>query len=179
MRTVSLVPYGNYRVCFLAGIGGAAIMTILLAVMGAVNLPTYSISMLLGSMLTFELGFGTWTLGFIIHLLLGGLFGLAYAALFRGLKRTGAGTGMAVGAVHWVVAGIFMGILPVIHPLIPDLIFAPGLFALNLGLVPAIALLITHLIFGSVVGAADRRFGAQLLVRSGSIDEEPPYKHAA
>jgi|SRR6476661_3385817 len=92
------------------------------------------------------LGTHTWLIGFITHLLLGGLIGLAYATVFEYVIQTsGVGPGMLLGAVNTIFAGFawyFIG--------------GPGRFWSDFGPAGIGALFLVHLAYGAVVGTLYR-----------------------
>jgi len=145
--------YGTYSSAFGAGIVGAVTMTILMVIARAMGLTTMNLEMMLGSMITSTFGTGTWVLGFAWHVINGGVFALIYAAGFKQYGKANVTLGAAFGFVHWIVAGIFMGLLPAMHPLIPVALSAPGYFAASTGVFNFFAELVMHLIYGGIVGA--------------------------
>jgi hypothetical protein len=56
------------------------------------------------------------------------------------------------GAIHWVIAGMFLAMVPSMHPEIPEERPAPGAFAKNFGAPDVPAFLMGHLLYGFVVG---------------------------
>lgn len=143
---------GSYASAFAAGVLGAFILTVLMAIGRVSGLDVFNIELVLGSMLTRTLNPGTWMLGFIWHLINGGIFACIYAFGFRTLNRASASLGTGFGFIHWLFAGLAAGLLPVLHPLVPGEFSVPGYFLANLGPMSFIGFLIAHLIFGAVVG---------------------------
>lgn len=143
---------GLYGVAFGAGILGAVIMTVLVTVCRAIGWTPMNLELSLGSLITQDMGAGTWLLGFGMHLLFGGLFGVVYASIFKAMRRSGSGVGATIGFFHWLIAGVVLAVMPAIHPLIPEVIAAPGWFAANAGFFTMLLVLAEHLIYGAVVG---------------------------
>lgn len=52
----------------------------------------------------------------------------------------------------WVIAGLFMAMIPAIHPEIPELRQGPGAFLIHHGTQEVIVFLAGHVLFGVVVG---------------------------
>src|SRR5690606_5188969 len=77
------------------------------------------LEMLLGSLITRQVGLGTWLLGFVWHLFNGGIFALIYMAVFKAIGQAGLGWGVAFGIAHWVLAGILLGMIYSVHPIVP------------------------------------------------------------
>jgi hypothetical protein len=61
--------------------------------------------------------------------------------------------GAAFGLAHAVIAGLGMGIVPAIHPMIPERMPAPGAFMANLGAIGIVAEFALHAVYGAIVGA--------------------------
>jgi hypothetical protein len=81
-------------------------------------------------------------LGLLIHLVASGLIAVIYAWGFDLLG----------GAVHWVIAGMFLTVVPAMHSEIPEERPTPGPFAKNFGIPDVPAFLMGHLLYGVVVG---------------------------
>ena len=138
---------------FSGGVLGALAMS---AVMGVLRLSGVPIDweLMLGSMVMDHLGPLTWLLGLGLNLICGGVFGVLYAATFEyGVKEASAGMGSVVGAVHAVISGIALSFVPALHPLVPEIWPAPGVFLLALGAFGVLLFVVLHVIFGAIVGA--------------------------
>lgn len=142
----------NGRAFWLGVIGGAAV-TVLLTLGRMVGIPA-NIGMMLGTVTGLAPTPGTWLLGFVMHLVISGLIGLVYAAVFEYvLHQSGSAAGLGVAIIHSIVAGLFMGLVPIINPAIPAILPAPGLFLSNLGGAGVVLFFVVHLIYGWIVGA--------------------------
>jgi hypothetical protein len=137
-----------------AGVIAALVMSAIAAVARGCDIPLDH-ELWIGSALTGRDDDPAWFLGLAIHVAAGGVFGALYA---RFLDSPGVAatlrTGAAFGALHAVIAGLALSLLPAVHPLMPDEIAAPGAFASNLGGIAALLFIIEHVAFGSIVGAA-------------------------
>jgi hypothetical protein len=100
--------------------------------------------------------------GFFLHLAVGQVFALGYAAMFALLDRAGWWIGSLLGVLHAAVAlTVLVPLLAGVHPRMasnragPDstaVLEPPGLLALNYGLeTPAVAVL-AHVVYGTVLG---------------------------
>jgi hypothetical protein len=116
------------------------------------NITEMNIAVTLGSMITREVTAGTWALGFVIHLVISGLIALIYASAFEAVRKSTWWLGLIGGAVHAAIAGFAMLLFPAIHPIIPDVIVAPGAFAANYGAVTVATFVVLHLIYGAIIG---------------------------
>ncbi len=135
----------------MAGIAGGAVMSVLLAMARAMGMPA-RLEMMMGTMFM-EPGTAAYIVGLVMHLMISGLIALIYAWGFENVThRAGAGMGMAFSIIHIIIGGIFMAMMPMMHPRIPPM-DAPGAFMSNLGAVGVIAFIVLHLIYGAIVGA--------------------------
>jgi hypothetical protein len=96
-----------FSTAFFAGVLGAVTMSVLYWVFRAIGWSEMNLSMLLGSMLTGNTGAGTWVLGFMVHLALGGVFALAYAYAFHNAGNTGREPERSMASDTGSWAGLF------------------------------------------------------------------------
>ena len=128
----------KYGKAFGAGVLGAVVMTVIMAMARAMGMPV-NLEMMLGTMMGGPPSAAKWVMGFIMHLMAGGIFALIYAVGFEYLTHR----------ADWLV-GVRFGAM---HPLIPEQMPAPGAFMANLGMMGVIAEIMLHLIYGAIVGA--------------------------
>lgn len=171
---VRRVPPGT---SFAAGVIAGVVMTILLYLIRLAGWTSLDIPMIWGAWITRVPGPGTWWVGLLIHLLISGAVALAYASGFRRVKRSGVQQGLWFACLHWVAAGLFFGTLADLHPVVPERIPDPGLFALSHGGVTALALFATHLIYGCIVGAIHRSTAEanKMVVHRGPLPSRGSY----
>lgn len=137
---------------FWGGVLGALMMVIIMWIARTIAGTTISMSMLLGTILI-PPGSTAWTLGLFMHLVIGGMVGLIYGWVFEhACHKGGISTGITLGALHAIVAGLVLGVMPAIHPRIPDSVAAPGYFMSNMGVVGVVTLFVLHVVYGGVVG---------------------------
>jgi len=136
-----------------AGIIGALVMTgIMWVARNILGMPV-NLEMMLGTMIGMEPSVWAWFIGFVIHLTAGAVFALLYAEGFEHLTHRASWlVGLIFGAVHTVFSGFFLGLIPALHPLIPEQMAAPGLFMSATGVIGVIAFAALHLIYGAIVG---------------------------
>jgi hypothetical protein len=100
--------------------------------------------------------------GFLIHLVVGQVFALGYAAVFALLHRATWWLGGLLGLLHVAIAlMVLLPVLPGLHPRMAShragpasraVLEPPGLLALNYGVqTPAVAVA-AHLVYGIVLG---------------------------
>ena len=154
-----------------AGLVGGAAMTAVLY-MGMFMMPQQmkmNLFMMLGTMML-PAGALAFVIGAMMHAGMSVVFGLIYGSIFAAADITSAepAWGLLFGFVHWAVAGMALGMMPIMHPrlrygglrLVPaasgnpggDLIDPPGPYALNYPPATAMGFLMLHLLFGVVVG---------------------------
>jgi hypothetical protein len=134
----------------IAGIGATIVFTAVLMMAPKMGMPKMDIVSLLGSMF----GKPNQALGWMMHLMMGIVFALIYAFLWA--NGIGAATwlgGLIFGAVHWLIVGMIMGMIPMMHVGIKSgAVQAPGLWMTNNGGIMAfMGGLVGHAIFGAVV----------------------------
>ncbi|MBA3467080.1 MAG: hypothetical protein H0T21_06685 [Gemmatimonadaceae bacterium] len=137
---------------FTAGIVGGVAMT-LLAWLGRQMGIGLNGEMMLGTMVSSP-GSAAWLIGFAMHMMLSVAIALIYAWGFeRVTHRAGLVVGLGFAVIHVILAGMVMGIIPAIHPMIPEQMPAPGAFMANMGTSFVALFVIEHLVFGAIVGA--------------------------
>jgi len=146
----------NVGKAFFAGIvGGAAVTLIMMAARAAGA--SADVAQLLGTLAGNAPSSTTWLVGFIVITLTSGLIGIAYAAVFETVLRSaGVAAGLKVSLVHLTLAGIFVGLVGVMHPLVPETVAAPGFFMSAYGGLGILAFVAAHLAYGAIVGGLYR-----------------------
>ena len=138
----------------IAGVVASLVFSIVLAMAPKMGMPKMDIVSLLGSMFSAR---SNQVLGWMMHLMMGAVFALIYAFLWS--LGIGAATwvgGLVFGAAHWLLVGIIMGMIPIMHVGIKSgAVKAPGLWMTNNGgLMAFMGGLVGHMIFGAVVALA-------------------------
>ena len=137
---------------FLAGVAGAALVTLLELVARAGGIPA-NLEMLVGTMLGGAPSTGRWLAGLAVHLGGGGVLALGYAAVFESRGRAGWAAGLALGALQALAIGGLLGLVPRMHPLVPQTLPAPGAFMIDFGSAGVALHFASQLLFGALVGA--------------------------
>ena len=101
--------------------------------------------------------------GFGVHLLGGWIFSLVYVLLFQQLGVAGAWRGAIFGLIHGIaVLVVVVGLLPGLHPRMASeqhgpeaqsLLEPPGFLALHYGVQTPLTILLSHVVFGVIMGA--------------------------
>ena len=134
----------------IAGLVASLVFSMVLVMAPKMGMPKMDIVSLLGSMF----GKPNQALGWMMHLMMGVVFALIYAFLWS--NGIGAATwtgGLVFGAAQWLVVGVVMGMIPMMHAGIKSgAVQAPGLWMTNNGGVMAfMGGLVGHMIFGIVI----------------------------
>ncbi|MGE5296578.1 MAG: hypothetical protein ACM3VT_17295 [Solirubrobacterales bacterium] len=141
---------------FIAGMIGWAAMvglTVLIQLTGATQ---FDWSMLVGSVITGQIGSGAWILGFVAGLIISGLIALIYGAVFEGMQRSNWRLGVVGGIIHAAIGGVFFAAMSSFDRAMPNLILPPGPYAINYGALTAVAVVVLPLIYGAIVGGMYR-----------------------
>lgn len=146
----------------LAGFAGTLVLTSLEAGAQQLNLTRMSVPYLLGTAFTKSRDRAK-VVGFFTHLVNGQLFALLYVAIFHALGQGGVLRGAFIGLVHSaVVLLVVMPLLPSVHPRMASLhqgptelrqLEPPGPFALHYGVSTPVVVVLSHIVFGALVGA--------------------------
>ena len=103
--------------------------------------------------------------GYALHFLFGLLFASVYYLVFEGLDQASWWLGALLGVVHSAFAGTALVnvLLPLVHPRMGTLFSSadsapllepPGFMLLNYGGSTPIVMLLSHVVYGAIVGAA-------------------------
>ena len=137
----------------LYGVLGASAISVASVLLRAVGIPI-QLEMILGTMSGLVPGNAAFALGLVMHLALGGAFGVLYAWLFESVwRRGGASMGMILAFLHASLVGMAVGLTPTFHPLIPAQIRAPGAYFSAFGTAAVVAFFAIHILYGAIVGA--------------------------
>ena len=101
--------------------------------------------------------------GFGIHVLLGLIYSLIYVAVFQSLHAAGWWRGALLGLAHalFVLVAV-MKLLPSVHPRMASeqygptakrVLEPPGILALHYGVQTPLAIVVSHVAFGAILGA--------------------------
>ena len=101
--------------------------------------------------------------GFGVHVAAGWLFSLIYVLIFQSLGAAGWWRGVVIGLLHaFFVLVVVMGLLPGLHPRMAseqqgpaaqNMLEPPGFLALHYGVQTPLAILLSHAVFGAIMGA--------------------------
>ena len=135
----------------IAGLVGTVVITGVMAMAPKMGMPKMDMVGMLGSMFGAP---GSRGLGLVIHLMMGVVFALGYAFLWsRGVGSVSVGSGALFGVGHWLVVGLLMAGMPMMHAGIrAGAVPAPGAYMTkNGGAKGFLGGLVGHILFGVVV----------------------------
>ncbi len=133
-----------------AGVVGTVVISMIMAMAPMMGMPKMAIWEMLRSMFNKE---GNLALGWIIHFMMGVIFAIIYAALWAaGIGSATLVSGIVFGMVHFLIAGLVMGGMPMMHAGIKaGTVQAPGVLMLNAGVMGFMGGLIGHAVYGLAV----------------------------
>lgn len=142
----------NVLAAIVAGLIATLVFTAVLMMAPRMGMPDMDIVSLLGSMFSAK---SNLALGWMMHLMMGVIFALIYTFLWS--SGVGAATwrfGLIFGAVHWLVVGMLMLMIPMMHVGIRSgKVNAPGAYMTANGGGPMAFMggLAGHMLFGLLV----------------------------
>jgi len=151
----------NIGILILGGFAGTLILSALMAISRPLGLSRVDLPFLLGSVITPDRNKAPWV-GFIFHLVIGWTFSLLYGFVFEIFGISTWWFGMGIGFLHGLfVLSIGLEILGFIHPRMANpsrgptptkQLQPPGFFALNYGRWTPLVTIISHMVFGGILG---------------------------
>ena len=141
----------NHGRLFSAGVIGGVAFSIASSIFRAAGIHI-DLELWLGTLVVGP-GSAAWLIGFFWHVTLSGFLAIAYGRAFMALRRSNVATGVRLSIFHMVLTGMVIGVMPLLHPRIAELVPAPGFFLTADGLAGVIALIAVHLAYGAVVGS--------------------------
>lgn len=141
----------NILAAVVSGLVGTVIFSMVLIMAPKMGMPKMDIVSLLGSMFKKE---GNPLFGWLAHFMMGIVFAVVYALLWSvGIGSPTLVNGLMFGAVHWLIVGMVMGMIPMMHAGIKSgLVKVPGVYMIKQGGAMAfMGGLVGHMIFGMIV----------------------------
>lgn len=143
------------------GFAATLVLTTVIAVAKSLGLTRMDLPFLLGTMVTSNRNKAPW-IGFLIHLGMGWLFAFIYGAAFESAGLSTWWFGMAIGFVHGAfVLSVGVQIMGSFHPRMAHSyqgptptkqLEPPGFFLLNYGKGTPIVTLLSHILYGGILG---------------------------
>jgi hypothetical protein len=153
----------DYPAAIGAGVLSGSIMAAILY-MGIAMMPSQmkmNLFNLLGTMM-FREKVMVYMAGAMIHGVMSVAFAFAHVGIYQAfdIASSLAAWGLLFGFVHFVVSGMALGMVPMMHPGVRSgVVQAPGMFALSYPSATAMGFLMLHVLFGVLVGVSYDAFG--------------------
>ena len=151
----------NWGSWLLWGFAATLVLTTISAVAQGLGLTRMNLPYMLGAIFTPNRDKAKFY-GFGIHVAAGWLFSLIYVLIFQSLGAVGWWRGSVIGLLHAVfVLVVVVGLLPGLHPRMAseqqgpaaqNMLEPPGFLALNYGVQTPLAILLSHVVFGAILG---------------------------
>ena len=144
------------------GFAATVVLSTMMAASQRLGYTRMSIPFLLGTMVTVKRD-RAMLLGLLLHMLNGWIFAIVYALAFESWQWATWWLGAGIGLVHVLfVLTIGMPVIPAVHPRMVSEYFGPtpnrqlqppGFLALNYGRRTPMVALLSHLLYGAILGA--------------------------
>ena len=151
----------NWGSWLLWGFASTVVLTSILSASQGLGITRMNLPYLLGTMFTPNRDRAK-LLGSMVHFANGWLFSLIYVAAFHAWNQASWWLGALVGMVHAIfVLTVLMAMLPALHPRManeqqgPSVVRQlepPGFLALHYGVRTPVSVVLSHLIFGGILG---------------------------
>jgi hypothetical protein len=152
----------NWGSWLLWGLAATLVLTLLSSGAQGLGLTRISFPQILGTVFTANRDKAK-LLGFIAHVLLGLAYSLVYVWIFQDIGRAAWWLGALIGLVHaFFVLLVVMKLLPALHPRMASeqygpsahrVLEPPGFMALHYGVQTPLAVIVSHLAYGAILGA--------------------------
>lgn len=140
----------DFMIAALGGLVGTTLMTSMMLLGRQLKLPAVDAHGILGFVLRAD---HANPIGYVIHWLMGVIFAIGYALVFRELVGNLWVLGLGLGTVHWLIVGWMFGLAPLVHAgMQAGTVEETGPYMLkSLGVVGFVAGLVGHIVFGLAV----------------------------
>jgi hypothetical protein len=152
----------NWGSWLLWGFAGTIILTTISAVAQGLGLTRMNLPYMLGTIFTPDRDRAR-LYGFGVHVVFGWIFSLIYVLLFQALGAAGWWRGLVFGLIHAsFVLVMIVSLLPGLHPRMAseqhgptaqNMLEPPGFLALHYGVQTPLAIVVSHAVFGTILGA--------------------------
>jgi len=151
----------NWSEWLLWGFVATLVLTTFSALVQGLGLTRMNIPYMLGTMLTADRDRARLR-GFVAHMIAGWIFSLIYVLIFESIHAAGWWRGVVIGVVHALfMLTVVAVLLPGVHPRMASeqqgpeaksMLEPPGFLALNYGMRTPVAVVLSHAIFGAILG---------------------------
>jgi hypothetical protein len=151
----------NWSSWLLWGFVATLVQTTFSALVQGLGLTRMNIPYILGSMITADRDRAKLH-GFVVHVAAGWVFSLIYVLIFQSVSTAGWWRGVLIGVVHALfMLTVVATLLPGVHPRMAseqqgpeakNMLEPPGFLALNYGMGTPVAVILSHALFGAILG---------------------------
>jgi hypothetical protein len=146
----------NWIRAAISGVFASLVLMSVIDIFYMMDITPFNLEVYIGSIFRDSLvGTHNWTVGFLINLIMGGVFGLIYGFFFEDVfQRSGSRVGLITGCFHILLAGAavfpFFGIVAEQQgaALFPHF----GILGSGISAATPIVLILAHLLFGATMG---------------------------
>ena len=152
----------NWASWLLWGFAATIVLTTISAVAQGLGLTRMNLPYMLGTIFTPDRDRAR-LYGFGVHMAFGWTFSLIYVLLFQALGAAGWWRGLVFGLIHAsFVLVMIVSLLPGLHPRMAseqhgptaqNMLEPPGFLALHYGVQTPLAIVVSHAVFGTILGA--------------------------
>lgn len=150
----------NWGSWLLWGFVSTLLLTVTLAATQGLGLTRMNLPFILGTILTPNRDRAR-VYGFLAQLVNGWAFSLLYVLIFQSVRAAGWWRGLAIGLFHGLFVLVALAMLPGLHPRMASeqhgpsanrALEPPGFLAVNYGVGTPVSVLLSHAVFGAVLG---------------------------
>lgn len=152
----------NFASWLLWGFAATLVLTTISAVLQGLGLTRMNIPYMMGTIFTADRDRAK-LYGFLVHVAAGWAISLFYVLIFQSLGAAGWLRGAGIGLIHAMfVLVVLTAVLPGLHPRMASeqhgpeahsLLEPPGFLAVHYGVRTPVAVLLSHAVFGAILGA--------------------------
>jgi hypothetical protein len=146
----------NWTRAFISGVFASMVLMSFIDICYMWDVTPFNLEVYIGSIFRDSLvGTHNWTIGFLVNLVMGGVFGLLYGFFFEDIfQRSGTRIGLLTSVFHIIFVAVavfpFFGI--VAEQLGTELFPHFGILGSGLGPTTPLILIVAHLLFGATMG---------------------------
>lgn len=143
------------------GFAATVILTIMMSMSQILHLSRMDIPFILGTIFTPNRGRAR-LIGIFVHIFNGFIVALIYIAAFHNWSGPSWWKGAIIGLVHSCFLLVTMPVFPSLHPRMCDELYGPlitnqleppGFLALNYGIQTPVSIILSHVVFGIILGS--------------------------
>lgn len=153
----------DFLIAAIGGLIGTSLMTGMMLFGKRLGLPAIDAQGILGYMIYAD---RSSPVGYIMHLILGAVFAIGYALVFRAVPGHLLLLGAGLGIIHWLLVGWMFAFAPLAHAgMKAGTVKETGAYMLkSLGMIGFIAGMVGHIVFGVAVALTYAWLGGSVTI---------------